>query len=182
MVVSATQTVGALAGPYHAAQLMKAEAARIAMLFGPDPEVERSLPPSGKRQLRSKNRKSDPSPRPANGADLTPAHRGTGFGEFHVRNEYDLDCVLRVVERSSPGIAARVIYVQAGQQASIAGLEPGIYRMRVSFGQEWDRDTLAFVQADAPEYWIGPFQFFETQNSAERRGLRYSIGLRPPAL
>jgi hypothetical protein len=185
LVVTVAQAIIMLTTPYRDALLMKSEANRLAGLFGPDPALEQSLPPSPELKRISKHIES-PSPgpgmRPPNGADLMPVRGGNGLGEIHVRNDSDLDCVLNVTERNAPGATLRLIYVQGQREASIAGLEPGIYRVRVNFGQKWDGEALSFAQREAHEYWIGPFQFFETENSAERRGLRYNVGLRPPAL
>jgi hypothetical protein len=186
LVAGVVQAIGALAAPYRAASFMKTEGARIAGLFGADPASDGSAP----TPIRSKGPSGDhgagpghrPLTHPANGVDLIDPRGGKGLGEFHVRNESDLDCVLRVVERSAPGTAVRIVFVQARQETSIAGLKPGIYRLRVSFGQDWDMNALAFARTDAPDSWIGPFEFFETQDSREHRALRYTVGLKPPTL
>jgi len=184
LVIAAVQAISAWQAPYRAASFMHAETARIERLFGPDPHMEGSLPVPVTSKRRIKGLPADPAPsvRPSNGAELAAPRGGNGLGEFHVRNEYDLDCVIRVIDRNSPGTALRVIYVQARQEISIAGLDPGIYRVRVSFGTEWNTTLFAFAQAEDADYWIGPFEFFETQSSVERRGLRYKISVRPPAL
>jgi len=177
-VVTLAQGMSMLRAPNRAAQFMKTEEVRIAGLLGPDPAVDAPIFHKPKPRANPKAI----APRPSNGSDLTPPRNAKGLGEFHVRNESALDCVLRVIDRNSPGTVLRSIYVHGGKETSIAGLKPGIYRMRVSFGQDWDGDALAFAQSDASEYWVGPFEFFETQSSSDHRGLRYNVGVRPPSL
>ena len=162
---------------------MLSEIARIARLFGPEPAMPPAvLDPKVLRPPRTAiNRKTAPAYRPENGADLTAPRGTTGWGEFQIRNESDQDCILRVMERNSPASPARTIYLHGQATSSIQGLSPGIYRLLVGFGRDWNSAEAAFGESDSPEFWIGPFEFFQTESSAERQGLRYTIGLKPIA-
>ncbi|MCU1340088.1 MAG: chaperone protein DnaJ [Bryobacterales bacterium] len=173
--------------PIHDRAFMKQEALRMARLFGPEPAIGSDDPGSldvvraGSRTSVISRRKQRADPRPLNGADLAPPRGGGGLGELNVRNESDLDCILRVVTRDSPAAPLRIVYMRAGQEALIQGLQPNIYRLRVAFGRDLNSSSLEFMESDADEYWVGPLQFFQVESSKSRHGVRYNVGLRSPA-
>jgi len=177
--------LSALIIPSDDRAFMNQEALRMTRLFGPDPAIA-SDGSEGLVSLRARapkdyGGKAHKDPRPVNGADLVPPRNGGGLGELHVRNESDLDCVVQVVIRDTPGRPLRIVYVRSGQDASIYGLRPDVYRLRVAFGRDLSSSSLGFVQSAADDFWVGPFEFFQIESSKSRHGERYSVALKPPA-
>ena len=156
----------------------------VAFLFGVKSALDFNPAPRGPSgNLPAEiERPPDAKPRPAGraapkDADLEPDPGA--MGEFQLHNESDLDCAVQVFSRNAPQAVLPVVFVRARDDAAIRGLKPGVYRLRVDFGTEWNRATLAFARP-ARGYGIGPFQFFQTETAVERTGLRYNVRLSLP--
>jgi hypothetical protein len=176
--------LSALMIPADGRAFMNQEALRMTRRFGPDPAIA-SDGSEGLGSLRGREPKAGGNAhrdlRPANGADLLPRRNAGGLGELHVLNQSDLDCIVQVVSRETPGKPLRAVYIRSAQDAIIYGLPPDVYRLRVAFGRDLNSSSVGFVQSLADDYWVGPFEFFQIESSKSRRGERYSVALKSPA-
>jgi DnaJ-like protein len=193
---AAKTLLDALAAPFRHTGFLETDSERITKLlhfnpaaYGPDGTLPAGMERLANRTDRQDLREAGSRPRPNGHASIgstvpgdensVPVPGTGGMGEFQLHNETGLDCVTQVFNRYATGAALRAVYVRAGSETSIQNLRPGIYRLHVTFGRDWSQTRSMFARPDR-DYWLGPFQFFETETAAERTGLRYNVSLRLP--
>jgi hypothetical protein len=114
------------------------------------------------RSLDSKNRGSQATviaacaqgqqfERLATGARIEPDGEATGPSELTVSNGTARDAAVRLVEMDS-GDTARFVYIEAGHQYTLTGIEPGTYALRFASGQDWVAACHDFLETDYSEF------------------------------
>lgn len=85
------------------------------------------------------------------GARIEPDGEASGLSELSVSNGTRSDAAVRLVNGSS-GNTARFVYIEAGHQYTLTGIEPGSYTLRFISGKEWVPACRDFLDAEYFEF------------------------------
>ena len=69
----------------------------------------------------------------------------SGLGRLKIKNGTDYDAAVRVVADAS-GVTARFVYIRAGEECTLDGIEPGAYQIRWASGNDWVRACRRFLR------------------------------------
>jgi hypothetical protein len=138
--------------------------------------VEQNEPekaPTPKRNARA----NPAAERIQNGDEMIEPRGRSGVGQLNLSNQTDQDAVAVLLDQAT-GETLRMIYVSAEREARIEGIGPGVYRLTLNSGDEWNWRTRAFTRNRAGARSVGPFTFTQVQTAGQVRGDQYSIVLR----
>ena len=86
------------------------------------------------------------------GARIEPDEGASGFCELRTSNGSRRDAAVRLVYRET-GRTARLVYIRAGDEYTLAGIELGIYLLRYVSGKDWMPACRDFLrEADYAEF------------------------------
>jgi DnaJ domain len=111
----------------------------------------------------------------ANGEEIMEPRGRSGVGTLTITNQTDQDAVATLTEND---VALRMVYVGAGQQASIGQIGPGVYRLKLAGGSEWSWKVRDFTRNRTLQRFAGPFSFTQIQTPGQVRGDQYHVELR----
>jgi len=85
------------------------------------------------------------------GARIEPDGDTSGLSELSIGNGTRSDAAVRLVNGSS-GNTARFVYIEAGHDYTLTGIEPGTYTLRFISGREWMPACRDFLEAEYFEF------------------------------
>ena len=114
----------------------------------------------------------------SNGMELIEPRGRTGVGRVTISNQMNRDAVAMLVDSNAPDAVVRMVYVSAGRQVALDGIAPGIYRLQLRAGSEWNWKARDFTRDRTAARPVGPLSFMQIQSSRQLRGDQYRIVLR----
>lgn len=114
---------------------------------------------------------------PQHGANLIMPSRATGAGVIRIRNTADLDAAVSLTYARHQGEALRMVYVRAGGETRIRGIEPGEYLVQAQFGRRWRRSSLTFAESRTQALPVGPFSFVQVHRATGIQSDEYEVVL-----
>jgi len=85
------------------------------------------------------------------GARIESDEEASGLSELSVSNGTRSDAAVRLANGSS-GNTSRFVYIEAGHEYTITGIEPGTYTLRFISGREWVPACRDFLEAEYFEF------------------------------
>jgi hypothetical protein len=107
--------------------------------------------------------------RPETGVDLI-APNMSGAGSIVLRNSGSRDAVVVLAEGFQQ---RRATYIRTGQQAQLVDVAPGLYRVSITTGQNWDGSR--FTEDAAYEVLTNPVRFAESEQTGTTEHTRLTI-------
>ena len=143
-------------------------------------ELGRDAQGEGKTQPVHRRGQDSRAERPAlsNGTELVEPRGRKGIGRVTISNQMDRDAVAMLVDSNAPDAVVRMVYVSAGRQVALDGIAPGIYRLQLSAGAEWNWKARDFTRDRTAARPVGPLSFTQIQSTRQVRGDQYRIVLR----
>jgi hypothetical protein len=113
---------------------------------------------------------------PLNGADLIPAGRQSGVGEFRLSNHTTLAAVFQLV---SGRRTWRAVYVVPNGTVTLRSIPVGVYYLYVDLGRDLDVEHIRFLSERITPAPQGPFQFLQITSETGITGNHFDVVVNP---
>jgi hypothetical protein len=112
-----------------------------------------------------------------NGTDVMPPDKNKGLGTLTIVNGKNHDAVVQLIDENKPETVYRCVYVKRDDKVTITQIAPGAYQLKFTTGDDWDKETLKFLEYAEYHQFDDSLIFREVSTQTSTEYSRYEVTL-----